>query len=300
MGYPEGTDSRPRRPHLVALDQVPGDGGAHRGEILQGEERQLFLPAETGQPAPGEDQVGLVGGAQVGQPVSQESSGVACRPGPDQSRGLVVSPGGVVQKTQGPAVVDDLQGIGQQLHVIEPVRRQQSLDDVLDAGTQNGQGDFTAPAPLGEGRKRFVDFNPLPEEIQDLIQAAPDGGHFGRDSVPERYLSAGDLAADVPAKLHPPEGLSQQIDGVGMGDGPVEVAEDGHPTGSGTGVAHENPADPRQGMRGVDPGRAPERKMGRHPHPGLVPVKTNEIILQVGPGAQPKSFSFRRVTKNVD
>ena len=154
----------------------------------KGKNDNLFLPAETGQPAPGEDQVGLVGGAQVGQPVSQESGGVACRPGPYQGCRLVVSPGGVVQETQGPAVVDDLQGIGQQLHVIEPVGRQQSLDDVLDAGAQNGQGDFTAPAPLGKGWKGFVDFNPLPEKIQDLIQAAPDGGPSPRSRREGRFL----------------------------------------------------------------------------------------------------------------
>ena len=145
-------------------------------------------------------------------------------------------------------MVDDLQGIGQKLHVIEPVGRQQSFDDVLDAGAQNGQGNLLAPAPLGKGRKGFVDFNPLPEKIQDLIEAAPDGGHFGRDTVAKGNFSAGDLAADVPAKLHTAEGLSQQIYGVGMGDGPVEVAEDGHPAGFGSGVTHEILEDPRQGL----------------------------------------------------
>ena len=95
----------------------------------------------------------------------------------------------------------------------------------------------------------------LPEKFQDLIEVAPDGGHFGRDSVPERDLSAGDLAADVPAKLHAPEGFRQQIDGVGMGDGPVEVAEDGHPTGLGTGGNHGVQAGKRKSVYVADRGR---------------------------------------------
>jgi len=32
--------------------------------------------------------------------------------------------------------------------------------------------------------------------------------------------------------------------------------------------------------------------MGQSPGSGLLTAETNEIILQVGPGAQPKSFSF--------
>ena len=142
-----------------------------------------------------------------------------------------------------------------------------------------------------KGWKRWVYFDLLPQKIQNLTEISPDGGHFGRDSIPEGNFSAGDLAADVPAKLHPPEGFRQQIDGVGMGDGPVEVAEDGHPTGFGTGVIHEIPADPRQGVRGADRGRPRVRKMGQPPRSGLRTAETNEIILQVGPGAQQKTFS---------
>ena len=149
-------------------------------------------------------------------------------------------------------MVDDFQGIGQQMHVIQREGGQQSLDDVLDAGAQDGQGNCPAPAPLGKGWKGFVDRDPLPEKIQDLIEVAPDGGHFGSDAVPERYFSAGDLAADVPAKLHAPEGLRQQVDGVGMGDGAVEVAENGHPTGLGTGSVHGVQAGKRKSVYGAD------------------------------------------------
>ena len=159
-------------------------------------------------------------------------------------------------------MVDDFQGIGQQPQVVEPEGRQQLLDDVLDAGTQNGQRNIPAAAPMGKGWKRWVYFDLPPQKIQDLTEVPPDGGHFGRDAVAEGYFSAGDLAADVLPKLHASKGLRQQIDGVGVGDGPVEVAEDGHATGWSAGGIHGIQADEPKRVCGADRSRPPGEKSG--------------------------------------
>ena len=91
-------------------------------------------------------------------------------------------------------------------HASSKTGLQQQLDNVLDPGTQNCQRDFTMPAPMGKRWKGFLDFDLLPEKIQDLSEAASDGGYFGcnpsrRDISPLAILSPIFLRNSTPPKF---------------------------------------------------------------------------------------------------
>src|SRR5262249_34965997 len=164
----------------------------------------------------------------IRQTVADEDDVFAASPRLLQMTRLVVSPIRPVAESALPSgLFIRLNVVRQNFEIGEFVARNEQVDDLMEAGAQDGQRNLLLPGPAGEWRESGVDPNLFAQQSFGLGERPADAAHLGGDALAQTQLALADQPADGLDHPRPAAQPRRQKDQrVRFSDCAVEVGED--------------------------------------------------------------------------
>ncbi|MCG3161463.1 MAG: hypothetical protein JMDDDDMK_02646 [Acidobacteria bacterium] len=117
--------------------------------------------------------------------------------------------------------------VRQNFNVRELVARNEQINELMEAGAQNGQRNFPALDPAGKLNKSSVNPNPFAQQVHGVAERSADAAHFGDGRVAQAHSAFNDQTPDGFDHLSAAAKMCRQKNQrVFFGDRAVEVGKD--------------------------------------------------------------------------